>query len=478
STDRNPALAEAHARLSSATALAALGDDARAREELAQAPAVDDPDLLADLERLRGRLAMRAGDELGAVAAFERGYFAALRSDRDGLAVLAAAELAAAGAVGYRERWQWAQHAKAALARTDDHEAAAAYDRGMCTLQRDSGALDEAADHCARALAEGGDVEQRILAMKSLADVHTAADRLADARDLYAEALALGEASWAADHPGIADALDDLAHAELRLERAARARELAERALALRSDDDPSLARSLHVMAAIDRWDGRYREAYDASARALALRRAALGERHREVARSWYQLALVEEDLGRFADALRSMSTCSAIEEELHPLDIARLPTLRELARMAYTFGAGPSAGLEHLERGWSIVQAAGVPLDHPLVKDLDHGYGETLLALGRGAEGVPYLERYVDDPRPSPILPHVQFVLARALWVRAADGDRARAVALVDRAIAAVGKPWRAFDIDQLEAMHAWRDEPARRDRWNEGMNWRDAPE
>ncbi len=482
----SPALLEARRRLSSAQALAALGKDRAAEAELERVsvPGSADPGAAAveaERERLRGRLLARKGDEQAAIAALEAAYFAALRSHRDPLAVVAAADLAAAGAVGYRERWQWAHHAAAALARTDLRDAAAAYDRAMCRLQRDSGALDEAADHCARALAasEGsGLVDEHIAALLELADLHTAADRLQAAHELYTEALALAERSWDAEHPGIADALDQLAHAELRLDRPERARALAERALDLRErsgdDSDPLRAKTLHVIASIELWEKHGEAARVAAARALALRRAALGEQHREVALSWYQLALAEEELGRTGDALVSMSRCAEIEEELHPLDITRIPTLRELARMAYTFGAGPKAGLEHLERAWAIVHESGVPMTHPLVKDLDHGYGETLLALGRADEGVPYLERFVADERPSPILAHVQFVLARALWMRDKSGDRGRAVEMVERAIVEIGSPRREFDVDQLAAMRAWLGDPQMRDHWREGVNWR----
>ncbi len=482
------AAADARARLASALALEALGRYPDALAELDAAPDLaDEPDpdgVAAQMQRTRGRIARGAGDGLAAAVAFERAYFAAMHAGRDDIAVLAAAELAAEGAVGYRDRWQWAGHARAGLARAGGRDTAAAYDRAMCTLQRDSGALDDAAEHCKRALAEteratDGAIEERVAALRALADVRAAADDLSAARDLYARALETSEHAWGSEHPSVADALDDLARAELALDREDLARELAGRALALRerlaaeqgdASDDPRLARTWSVLASIDFEEQRYAAAREGFAKSLALQRRMLGDTHPDTAATWHKLALAQEEVGEKTAALASMAQAAAIEEQLHPLDIARIPTLRELARMAFEYGAGPTAGREHLERAWDIVRASGVPDTHPLVKDLDHGYGETLLALGRPAEAVPYLERYVADPRPSDILPHVQFVLARALW---AVHDRERAVELVESAMTAWAAPKNRFQRDQMGAMQLWIGSAHARDDWDEDVKW-----
>jgi tetratricopeptide (TPR) repeat protein/predicted Ser/Thr protein kinase len=478
------AAADARGRLAAALALEALGRYPEAIAELDAAPELGDapdPDgVAAQMQRARGRIARGAGDGLAAARAFERAYFAAMHAGRDDIAVLAAAELAAEGAVGYRDRWQWAGHAKAGLARAGGRDTAAAYDRAMCTLQRDSGALDDAVEHCKRALAEterADDVaiDERVAALRALADVRTAADDLGTARDLYARALETSEHAWGSEHPSVADALDDLTRAELALGHQDLARELGGRALAVRErlsaeEDDPRLARTWSSIASIDFAQQKYAAAREGFAKSLALQRRVLGDSHPDTAATWHELALAQEEVGEKSAALASMAQAAAIEEQLHPLDIARIPTLRELARMAFEYGAGPTAGREHLERAWDIVRASGVPDSHPLVKDLDHGYGETLLALGRPAEAVPYLERYVADPRPSDILPHVQFVLARALW---AVHERDRAIELVESARTAWSAPSNRFQRDQIGAMQLWLGSEHARDDWNEDVGW-----
>jgi hypothetical protein len=149
------------------------------------------------------------------------------------------------------------------------------------------------------------------------------------------------------------------------------------------------------------------------------------------------------------------MQRVAEIEEQLHPLNIARLPTLREQARMAFMIGAGPSEGRKHLERAWEIVRESEIPADHPLVRDLCHGYGETLLELGQAEAALPYIERFVADPSDLHITHHVEFVLARALV--ATGRDRERALRLVRDGIAAWEGSADEFHQTQVADMRKW---------------------
>jgi serine/threonine-protein kinase len=373
--------------------------------------------------------------------------------------------LADESAVPYRERWQWAAHAKAALERHGhDEELAWAYERAMCALQRDSGALPEATEHCERAVAmvehrEPPDPEATVKALADLGAVLAAAADRQRTYELRSRALELAERTFGPQHPLVANAANDLGWAALALDRYEEAGALAERALAIRratlgaDHPDVVLAEDLQVRIHYDQ--ARYAPAKALAEQGLVRRQRIYGDTHPLVARSLYAVALAQEDLDEHAAALSSMQRVAEIDEQLHPLDITRLPTLREQARMAFMIGAGPSEGRKHLERAWEIVRESEVPADHPLVLDLCHGYGETLLELGEAAMALPYLERYVAGATEDRIMPHVEFVLARALV--AAGTDRARAFELVRTGIETWDGSADEFHQSQVADMRKW---------------------
>ncbi len=422
--------------------------------------------LRAAYQLTRGRLEAAMGRALAGAGAFEAAYFAALESEQLDLACRAACLVAAEPAVPYRERWQWAEHARAALERHGggDEELAVELEHAMCALQSDSGKLDEAIEHCERALAmvERRAPEDPDATIRALADLGTVVAVAEDRERAYAlrqRTLVLSERALGPEHPMVAKAASDLGFAALALGRHDEAGALAERSLAIRrkalGDDHPDVVLSEHLLVRLLYVRGRYAESKALAERGLARRQQVYGDTHPLVARSLYAIALAQEDLGEDEAALASMARVAEIEEQLHPLNIDRLPTLREQARMAFEIGAGPSKGREHLERAWEIVRESEIPPDHPLVLDLCHGYGETLLELGEAEQGLPYLERYVASPLADRIRPHVEFVLARALV--ATGRDRARALALVRKGIEAWQGDADPFHGSQVADMRQW---------------------
>jgi eukaryotic-like serine/threonine-protein kinase len=468
-TAATPEHEEQERRLATARAHYHLGRYAVGLQELM--PLVDalgpdaPPGVVAEVQLVRGQLETALGRALPGAEAFEAAYFAALESEQLDVACRAASLVAAEPAVSYRERWQWAAHAKAARERHgDDEELAGAYEHAMCVLQSDSGALDEAIAHCERALAiverrEPADPEATARALAELGTVVAVAEDRPRAYALRQRALELSERTLGPQHPMVANAANDLGFAALALGRHDEASALAERALVIRratlgpEHPDVVLAEDLQVRLYLAQ--RRNAQAKALAQTGLARREQVYGDTHPLVAKSLYALALAQERLDENAAALLSIARVAEIEEQLHPLNIQRLPTLREQARMAFEIGAGPAAGREHLERAWAIVQESEIPAHHPLVRDLCHGYGETLLELGEAAAALPYLERFVANPTEERIRHHVEFVLARALV--AAGKDRARAIGLVRAGIDAWEGSAEEFHRSQVADMRAW---------------------
>jgi len=476
-SDATPEQEQLERRLATAQAHYDMGRYAAGLQELepiaeALGPAAP-PGLRATYELTRGRLEVAMGRALPGTEALEAAYFAALESEQLELACRAACLMAAEPAVPYRERWQWAAHARAALERHggDDDELAWGYERAMCALQSDSGQLDEAIRHCERALAmvearDPADPEATARALAELGHVAAVAADQQRAYELRTRALELSEHALGPQHPLVANAVNDLGWAALALDRYDEAGALAERALAIRRQTlgpehpDMVLAEDLQVRLHFNQ--NRYAASKELALRGLARRQQIYGDAHPLVARSLYALALAEEELGENAAALSSMQRVAAIDEQLHPLNIQRLPTLREQARMDFMIGAGPKEGRKHLERAWEIVRESEIPEDHTLVLDLCHGYGETLLELGEAETALPYLERYVADVKEDRIRPHVEFVLARALV--AAGRDRERAFRLVHEGLEAWGGSADEFHQSQVAEMRTWLAAQAKR--------------
>ncbi len=468
--DVTPEREELERRLATAQAHYDMGRYAAGLEALqavADAPGPDVPaGQRAAYQLVRGRLETAMGRALTGAEAFEAAYFAALESEQLDLACRAACLVAAEPAVPYRERWQWAAHARAALERhgSGDGELTEQYERAMCALQRDSGKLDEAIEHCERALemVEGREPADPEAVARALADLGSAVMAAEDRERAYAlrrRALELSEKALGPEHPLVADAANDLGFAAQILGKYDEAEVLAERALAIRraslGSDHPDVVLAEDLQVRLLYYRGSYAEAKELALRGLAKRQQVYGDTHPLVAKSLYALALAQEDLGENEAALASMARVAEIEEQLHPLNIDRLPTLREQARMAFEIGAGPSEGRKHLERAWEIVRESEIPPDHPLVLDLCHGYGETLIELGEAELGLPYMERYVASPLSDRIRPHVEFVLARGLV--AAGRDRERALRLVRAGIERWEGSADEFHARQVADMRTW---------------------
>jgi serine/threonine-protein kinase len=134
----------------------------------------------------------------------------------------------------------------------------------------------------------------RLSAMNALSHVYRDLGELDIAQHYGEETLAAAETLYPPNHPFIADTLSSLGSiARLRGDRT-RARALYQRSIESYHGSQPNLpaiAFPLQYLAGLLREDGETREAVRLYERALAVRRKAFGDRHRDVAESWQELA-------------------------------------------------------------------------------------------------------------------------------------------------------------------------------------------
>jgi CHAT domain-containing protein/tetratricopeptide (TPR) repeat protein len=114
----------------------------------------------------------------------------------------------------------------------------------------------------------------------NLANVHSQRGQFAAALRLHGDALAIRKAALAADHPAVADSLDEYGFALIQLERFHEAEQAladARRSRERRSDDSPiALARTLELIGLLHRSSGNFAAAVSPLDRALAIRREVL----------------------------------------------------------------------------------------------------------------------------------------------------------------------------------------------------------
>ncbi|MCI0467987.1 MAG: tetratricopeptide repeat protein, partial [Beijerinckiaceae bacterium] len=149
---------------------------------------------------------------------------------------------------------------------------------------------------------------------------HGALAAYAQAKPLYARALAITEKVLGAEHPATATSLNNLAHLLRSQGDYEGARPLYERALAIRETalgaEHPDTAASLNNLAELLRSQGDYDAARPLYARALAIKEKALGAEHPSTATSLNNLALLLSDQGDYDAARPLYARALAIREK------------------------------------------------------------------------------------------------------------------------------------------------------------------
>lgn len=402
------------ALVSGARAAMGAGELVRAQtlvtEALAFADASGDPIARADAMRARGVLAVEQYDIVGAQEALHAAYWLATSSGDDTTAALAAADLVLVAA-NYEGRVDaadtWRRHAEAALARLPATDALELHlVENLQQFYNEHGRLDDSLRSAERALVlaervDGGRGPETIRAIRHHVDtLHLAGEyerALPLALALFDEARAL----FGEDHAetGLAELVlgnsylnaGDAARGEIHLANAlANGVRLYGRSSAFNITAMQNLASARSTL-------GRYQEAESLFVETLALIRATLGDRHRRYAWVLGAIGHVQTQLGRHAEAERTLGDALALWLELEvPPGFQVALTYSNLADVALARGDA-AAARPLAERALATVEAAGAA-DHPMVATARANLGRALAAGGAHDEAVGPLRRAVED--------------------------------------------------------------------------------
>jgi tetratricopeptide (TPR) repeat protein len=295
-----------------------------------------------------------------------------------------------------------------------------------------------------------------------LGNLGTLEDELANyesARQIGERALAINERAYGPYHPFVASVAGNLGIVLGELGEYGRALKLHERVLAIakkHSSPGTLAANSLASKADIFAELGRGEEAVSLREHVLALRKKALPPNHSDLSHTYAELARAMAEVGRAKEALPVAYQGLRIAERASGM------RGRQWAIVLHGLGAALFAGGRHFEALDAFRRALAavgkvLPPAHPELAIPLVGMGETLLALQR--DGRQPLTRALGilEPRPGHkmLLARARFASARALW--SANGDRARARALAEKARQAFAdpKPRRAAEVDAWLASH-----------------------
>jgi TonB family protein len=195
----------------------------------------------------------------------------------------------------------------------------------------------------------------------------------AEAERLLAEALAMGERQYGAEHPSLGAALNELGRLYVRQAQHARAEEVLERLLRItrkRGDEHPDVATALAGLALVNRALGDEALAEERLREALRIRERALAPQHMATVVTMEQLSEVCAARGNVTEALALLQRALPTRDAALGADHATVRSLRariaelELRALASSFASSEPA-LEPWEDAEERVMAAvGAPSD------------------------------------------------------------------------------------------------------------------
>ena len=472
-----PAVASVRASVIRASNMAAAGNyaaaSALAESALIQARAVSWAPLTSAALRQVGATREHSGDYAGAETAYEDAYFEAAHAS---VAPESAADAATAlvfmlGARLARpaDARRWARMADSVLAGLPSERLRRA------KLWSSRGALHRAAGEYAEALKNydlalqtwievlGPDHPYIALGLSSLGTTHADLGDRVKATDFHERALTIREASLGGIHPMVGHSRHNLAVTRYELGDYAQARQFAQQALEIREasfgPEHPFVAETLGVLAAGQAASGDLRGAKATLARALSINEKTLGPTHPDVAADLANLAMFHRESGEFPEAAALSQRALIIEEATlgadHPAVALTLHGLGAVRMEVEDFSAAEAA----FRRSVAILENTLGMENLDLVEPLT-ALAECLLAQGANADALRQAERAVAlsdaaggraDSRAA-----ARFVLARAMWTTAGDGDvrRVRARTLAEQALEEMRRPGaNARPLAQLEA-------------------------
>jgi eukaryotic-like serine/threonine-protein kinase len=425
-----------------------------ARVALARAEALEWMPLVAAARLQLGALLEASGAYPEAELELEQAYFDAAKGVAPEVAFEAAAmllSLVGVSAARHAEGRRWARLADVALEEAPDgeHLRRASLLDGLATLHRKTGNHDEAKRLYEQALAIGQAAlgsEHPLVATRvsDLATVHFSTGDYDKAKRLYEQAHAIQEETLGPEHPHVATTLNNLANVHHNTGNYDEAKRLYERAYAIQEKAlgpaHPHIAHSLNNLANVHLVAGEYDEAKQLYARALAIWDEALGPEHPNVAMTLNNLANVHMNAGMRDEAKRLYTRALAITvKTLGPEHPEVAGGLSNLANVHEATGAHDEAKPLYEQAIASLEKALGP--EHPDVAYPLVGLANIALAQRRPSDAIALAQRATTlrEQRgvAAEFLAEARFALAKALWDAPTDAgrDEVRAVSLAEQA-------------------------------------------
>jgi eukaryotic-like serine/threonine-protein kinase len=193
---------------------------------------------------------------------------------------------------------------------------------------------------------------------KTLSHVHRDLGELDIAERYGLEALAVAEQLFPPNHPFVGITLESLGQIAQKRGDKAKARTLYERSIRSyegSQPNDPGLAHTLRYLAALLLQEGETTQAVRLYERALAVRRQAFGDRHREVAESWHDVARARLALRDLSGALEAARTGVDTFRSAVPADSQQLAGGLLLFGDVLRLNGRPGEALGYLEEARAI---------------------------------------------------------------------------------------------------------------------------
>lgn len=236
--------------------------------------------------------------------------------------------------------------------------------------------------------------------LNNLAILYQAQGLLAEAEPLYKRALAINERAFGTNHRSVATSLNNLAELYQAQGRHADAETLLKRSLAINEKahgaKSADTAVSLNNLAHLYQAQGRYAEAEPLFKRSLVIKENSLGPDHPSVAPTLNNLASLYQAQGRYPDAEPLYKWALAIYDKAfgpeHP-EVAR--SLNNLASLYLAQGRYPEA--EPLYKQSLAIWEKLLGKDHPEISIVLGNLAELYRAQGRYADAEPLHKRSIE---------------------------------------------------------------------------------
>ncbi|MEM9458257.1 MAG: tetratricopeptide repeat protein [Myxococcota bacterium] len=285
-----------------------------------------------------------------------------------------------------------------------------------------------------------GEPVELAMSLNNLGLVYWSQGQFDEAKEYHERALTIWEQALGIDHPHVAMGLNNLGSVYWSRGEYGDAEVCYERALAIKEKllgaEHPNMAYGLSNLGAVHASQGEYEEAEHHHERALKILEKVLGTEHPHVASSLNNLGTVYFGQGRYEEAQWCHERALRIQEQAlgteHPHVAISLSNLGNV----YLGRRTHEEAKEHYERALRIREKV-LGVDHPRVAYSLVGLAIAVLEMNDPESARAHAERAVSICEEAGVAPEVtakaRFVLAQSLWNN--ERERARSRALAEQA-------------------------------------------